>query len=160
MRSGFKNVARVTVYALSSSKNYDMVRYIGQTSRLLSVRLSQHLSTGSDTPVARWIRGELAKGRSIHIQPLEKNAVHAKAEVRWIALFKASGAKLLNCNAGGGGGQAGIKPAETIVQTKMPLSPAAAWPFPVRPVVKKRLHSDPSAHRPTASRASPTSGGS
>jgi hypothetical protein len=118
---------RVTVYALSSSESSNTVRYIGQTSKSLDERLSRHKATSAETPVALWIRGEIAKGRSIIIQALEKNAPLGEAEVRWIALFKGSGAKLLNCN--GGGGIARTKPRSSRSPAKSVIAPAA-WPFP------------------------------
>jgi len=119
----------VTVYALSSSANSNMVRYIGQTSRKLSERLSKHKCTTAGTPVANWIRGEIEKGHSIVIQVLEKKALPGEAEMRWIALFEASGAQLLNCK---GIGQNGAPPRKlrNAVQTQIAVAPAAAWPFP------------------------------
>jgi hypothetical protein len=121
---------RSTVYALSPSENPNTVRYIGQTSKTLDERLSQHKSTSASTPVALWIRSEIAKGHSIIIQALEKNAPLNDAEVRWIALFKGSGAKLLNCNRGGAGGCfARTKPPKILDPAKPVIAPAA-WPFP------------------------------
>jgi hypothetical protein len=90
MAPSARKMPRVTVYALSSSESSNTVRYIGQTSKSLDERLSRHKATSAETPVALWIRGEIAKGRSIIIQALEKNAPLGEAEVRWIALFKGS----------------------------------------------------------------------
>lgn len=123
-----RKMPRVTVYALSSSESSNRVRYIGQTSKSLDERLSRHKATTADTPVALWIRREIARGRSIIIQALEKDAPLGEAEIRWIALFKGSGAKLLNCN-GGGGGLARTKLPKTQHPTRSVIA-AAAWPFP------------------------------
>jgi len=119
---------RVTIYALSSSESSNRVRYIGQTSKTLDERLSKHKTASADTPVALWIRSEIAKGRTIIIQALEKNAPLGEAEVRWISLFKESGAQLLNCN-GSGGGIARIKRLGPQSPAKSVIAPAA-WPFP------------------------------
>lgn len=128
MAASVRRKPKVKVYALSSSESSNMVRYIGQTSKSLDERLSRHKAASSDTPVALWIRGEIAKGRSIVIQALEKNAPCDNAEVRWIALFKGSRAKLLNCNRGGGG-IARTKPPGTSGLAKSVTAPVA-WPFP------------------------------
>jgi hypothetical protein len=128
MAASARKTPRVTVYALSSSESSNMVRYIGQTSKSLDERLSRHKSTSADTPVALWIRGEIAKGRSIVIHTLEKNARRGEAEVRWIALFKGSGAKLLNCNRGGGG-LARTKQPKILSLATCVIAPAV-WPFP------------------------------
>jgi hypothetical protein len=131
--NNIKKNLRVTVYALSSSLKKNTVCYIGQTSVALEKRLAGHLSASATrrTPVALWIRKEMSKGHKILIQTLEKNALRHQSEKKWIALFSGSGAKLLNCNAGGGGGM----PSCPTVPGRGPaakgaLAPAALWPFP------------------------------
>jgi GIY-YIG catalytic domain len=120
----------VTIYALYSSASINNVRYIGYTEGSLPRRLSHHISASTDKThrVADWIRKEIARGRKIHIVPLEINTTK-NSESKWISLFSLSGADLLNCNAGCSRKVVENTGSKPIIAKKAVLSPAAAWPF-------------------------------
>jgi len=94
-----------TVYALASSED-SKIRYIGQTVRLLKVRLQRHLNDakkGGQTPRDRWIRKVLSDGFEVCILPLIENAVHHQDEIRLIEEYRRKGFDLLNLVDGGQG---------------------------------------------------------
>lgn len=83
-------------------------RYVGQTTKPLSLRLSQHRSAAkiNSRPLDIWLRG--CPGASI--VPLECNPVDKdEAERRWIAQMQISGLPILNLLSGGRKGSRGMR---------------------------------------------------
>ncbi len=99
-----KKSITVTVYGLASSQD-GAIRYIGQTTKSLNVRLAWHLSwvakRGDDSRRSRWIRSVLSHGHRVTIVSIEENAVLSEAEIRWIDHYKRSGIELVNTTLGG-----------------------------------------------------------
>lgn len=94
-----------TVYGLLSSRSPDEIRYIGQTTRSIARRLSQHLTYAKKrrTAVQLWIDREMKDGYEIILRVLVANAVFDKTEMHLIAEYRKSGSRLLNHTEGGGG---------------------------------------------------------
>lgn len=89
-----------------STEAPDVVRYVGQTCRRLHIRIREHRAhalRGKPFPVNRWVRKVFAAGFDIDLVVLEANAIPGKAEVRWIALLREQGLRLVNATAGGPG---------------------------------------------------------
>jgi len=105
------------------------VRYVGMTVRSLEARLKSHLKD-HDKKFHRgyWIR-EL---RSLGIEPVIKlleevsESQGSSAERRWIKYYRAQGARLVNGNDGGQGGQRGAAVSE---ETREKLRLAAIKQF-------------------------------
>lgn len=97
---------RCTVYGLMRSDERT-IRYIGQTTRSLSQRLSHHLCTAKDSSnqfhKANWIRKALAEGVEIKIVALVENAKLNETEKQVISQYKKTGIDLVNSNDGGKG---------------------------------------------------------
>ncbi len=93
------------IYVLSDRDG--AVRYVGTTSRKLSVRRAWHTCVarrGSTIPVAAWIRDLLKQGRRPRIERLfehENPGVAASIETAWISFLRATGYDLLNVNGNG-----------------------------------------------------------
>lgn len=91
------------IYALSDPRTGE-VRYIGATSRSLEVRLAEHLQNRRSSAYrVRWINSLLNEGvrpeiAAIAVVPL---AELSDAECRWIATYRAAGARLTNTTDGG-----------------------------------------------------------
>lgn len=95
----------VTVYGLYSPKD-GLIRYIGQTTKRVPVRLRQHLQTareGGCWPVAKWLRKLIREGHEVKIVALAENAEWNVTEIQTIARYRAEGFPLLNVTAGGEG---------------------------------------------------------
>ena len=99
--------ARV-VYALNSSREPEHFRYVGQTRKGASARLSAHLKhaqAGRQMAVWAWIRVETAAGWSISTAVLQECRDDAELnlqEARWIVSLRDEGHALVNKLAGGG----------------------------------------------------------
>lgn len=91
-----------TIYGLVDDAAPDEIRYVGRTSRKLSVRLVGHRSSargGRRQPVHDWLRKLAEAGGSASIIEIEANA-SPDAEAFHIARLLPTG-RLLNQNAGG-----------------------------------------------------------
>lgn len=98
--------AAARIYTLSDPRTLE-VRYVGMTTKSLDVRLGGHLRTAhlEKNHRARWIRSLKNAGlvpviTEIEVVPVEQ---HAEAERRWIAAYRAQGARLVNATDGGDG---------------------------------------------------------
>lgn len=99
---------QVKIYALSSSKEPENIRYIGQTGGDLKYRLSRHVhnSKTEKTHKSYWIKKELKDGNKILIKevfsvPIGDN--WEKWEIHFISEYKKMGYKLTNSTIGGEG---------------------------------------------------------
>jgi len=98
------------IYALASSSEPDVIRYIGRTKfdtpdRRLSVHL-KHAKTGGVYHLHNWIRKTQSEGSVIVARVLESNlswSKSAKREIYWIQHFKQQGFDLTNMTSGGDG---------------------------------------------------------
>lgn len=92
------------VYGLASSED-GVIRYIGQTTRSLRVRLAGHMREArkTDTRRARWIRAVLAGGHKVVLRPLVTGARWNETEMALIALYRRRGFDLVNTTIGGQG---------------------------------------------------------
>ena len=93
------------VYYLWSSG--DKRRYIGQTSEDLRRRLSKHkqqAKRGITTPVAKWVREQLAAGHLVDIEEIAgtDRSVWNRTEIDAIQIACDRGWELLNVQSGGG----------------------------------------------------------
>lgn len=96
------------IYGLSSSNDEDNIRYIGYSNQPW-VREKSHITESRQSKYHRhrWIQDVLKSGNNIKmiilrvISDIEK----FQAEIDMIKLFKSLGAKLVNGNVGGRGGQ-------------------------------------------------------
>lgn len=94
------------VYALVDPATPSEVRYIGYTRQVLGRRLSRHLRSNGRTHKDNWIRSLLSAGRRPTITELASGATMSEAlelERHYIALYRASGARLTNATEGGEG---------------------------------------------------------
>lgn len=94
------------IYGLAASSNPDRVRYIGQTTLALDLRLRLHINQArynNRTAVQKWINRHVADGDSILMITLMADAAHNWDEQRFIAEYLAAGIELLNHTEGGGG---------------------------------------------------------
>jgi NUMOD3 motif len=92
-----------TIYALCDPKTLEP-RYVGQTTRSLDLRLSEHVrqARSRDWGVHKWIRSlDPVKPKIVELEcdPPDLDT----AERKWIAELKAGGVKLLNLTVGGNG---------------------------------------------------------
>lgn len=126
---------RCRVYGLASSAD-GVIRYIGQTTKPLAIRLKQHLKEAfrQRNHRAHWIRALLARGDRLLVVELVENAVLNVTEQQVIAEFRARGAALVN-NTDGGQAFLGYKPTPEVRQ-KMS---AAAIARLSRPGERERL---------------------
>ena len=92
------------IYGLASSED-GVIRYIGQTSRSLPLRLKEHVRkcVHEEGAKAKWIRSVLAAEHKIVIRPLMKTQQWHEAERRVIALYRKHGFSLMNSTSGGQG---------------------------------------------------------
>lgn len=94
-----------TIYGLVDPETPDVLRYIGQTKKVLKARLREHIADakrGQDNYRCRWIRSLLALGRKPEVILVEivTKATVAEDEKRLIAKYKTT---LTNTTAGGDG---------------------------------------------------------
>ena len=93
------------VYALIDPM-YDSIKYIGQTTKDLSQRLSKHIYDAkreNKTKVHKWIKNLLSIGMEPSILLVKENAIWNKSEIFYINRFKETGIELLNMTEGGDG---------------------------------------------------------
>lgn len=93
---------QITIYALSSSKEPNNIRYVGK----LKERLNRHISSSKyeKTRKANWIRKELKSGNNILIKEVfivPKNDDWKKWEIHFISEHKKLGYNLTNSTKGG-----------------------------------------------------------
>jgi len=94
-----------TVYGLASSSD-GVVRYIGQTKRNLSHRLSQHIrvaNSGNNTHRSSWIRHVIKSGNCVEIIVINDNSTWNLTEIETIRKYLDSGFDLVNATSGGDG---------------------------------------------------------
>lgn len=97
---------RTKIYSLSEESGE--IRYIGKTVKSLSSRLCQHLCIARKKTHSHhrdnWLRSLLSKGILPSIALLEEvNGNGCAEEIRWISIFRSSGADLVNTTEGGEG---------------------------------------------------------
>jgi hypothetical protein len=97
---------QIKIYALSSSKTPEDIRYIGKTTGNIKQRLYRHISSSKyeNTYKSRWVNKELKKGNKIiiteiFIVPEYEN--WEKWEIHFISDYKRKGYKLTNTTIGG-----------------------------------------------------------
>ncbi len=96
------------IYGLFDPRDGEL-RYIGKTEKALGVRLSGHLcaaNQGKNTHLFNWIRLLRTMGEKPYISQIQVlNEVEDlnRAEVYWIAFFRAQGCRLTNSTDGGEG---------------------------------------------------------
>lgn len=96
------------VYTLTNPRTGE-VRYVGWTCKTLNRRLNTHIQTAVSKPPrdhrAKWILSLLSIGVRPVIEAIESGSGEgwAEAEKRWIATFRANGARLVNATDGGEG---------------------------------------------------------
>lgn len=98
------------VYALVDPDTLE-VKYIGQTTQRLNVRLNKHLNDAKRRPLAcypvyDWIRLLVAQGKRPIIEAISSNVQSDhldRLETMWISLFKTWGHELTNTSPGGNG---------------------------------------------------------
>src|SRR5688572_1257241 len=93
------------IYCLSDPDTQE-IRYIGQTTRSLKVRLNEHLSKKEMTPLTykrNWIKSILDNGKLPLIEEIDKvdNKELDFWEEHYISLYKSWGLKLTNLCSGG-----------------------------------------------------------
>lgn len=97
----------VRIYALCEYP--DIPRYVGKTVQFIGNRHKAHIRAakrGSNLPVHRWLRRQIAENAWLTIKLLEfvdGDADWASREAHWIGHFRSSGANLLNLTSGGEG---------------------------------------------------------
>lgn len=95
----------VRIYVLIDPRD-GAVRYVGQTKRTLARRFSSHLASSATCRTHRdcWIAGLLAAGLRPEIRQIDTCGPDwAECERKWIAHYRAAGAKLTNRTDGGEG---------------------------------------------------------
>jgi hypothetical protein len=95
------------IYVLKNPRTQE-VRYVGWTKRSINARMRDHISHARrkhGTHRDRWILSLLSIGLDPLVEVLEsgEGAGWADAERRWIAFYRASGARLVNATDGGEG---------------------------------------------------------
>ncbi len=99
---------RWTVYTLKDPRT-GTIRYVGWTVKSLARRLNIHIQDAVSKPArshrAKWILSLLSIGIRPVIDAIEQGQGDgwAQAEKRWIAKFRAEGARLVNGTDGGDG---------------------------------------------------------
>lgn len=90
-----------TIYTLSDP-NTGEIRYIGQTTSVLSKRLTDHIASArkGKNYLHNWIK---SVNYSPIIELLEDNAVWNESEIYWIEQFRQWGFRLVNSTKGGDG---------------------------------------------------------
>ena len=109
-------MTKCIVYGLYSSREPDVLRYVGQTTQLPKFRLAQHRNYAKrkQTAVHKWFLREVFDGFVISLRVLVEGAVFNVTEIELIELHRRNGAQLLNLTDGGEGtvgwiGNRGIK---------------------------------------------------
>lgn len=95
-------MAITTVYGLFSSRN-NVIRYVGQTDKMVWERFSGHLQdAASDFPSekARWMRDELKAGFLIHTVTMLEDCSRNIDERRMLDVYELSGHYLTNSHPG------------------------------------------------------------
>lgn len=98
----------IFIYGLRDPRTQEL-RYVGKTDKLLSTRLSQHISEAKKISKKahrhKWILQVLKDGLKPIIEPLEETDDQnwEEAERRWIARFREQGVRLTNMTDGGEG---------------------------------------------------------
>lgn len=118
-----------SVYGLSSSED-DVVRYIGQTTKPLDRRLTQHSMAANSKQTQRstlyaWIRKASRNGHIITIRLLEAECPWDEAERRWIADYRERYPGTLINLSDGGCGFSGSRSEATKAKMRKPKSEAA-----------------------------------
>jgi hypothetical protein len=96
------------IYTLKNPRTGE-VRYVGWTCKTLARRLNTHIQDAVSSPAnshrRKWILSMLAIGIRPVIELIETGSGEkwAEAEKRWIAKFRAEGARLVNATDGGEG---------------------------------------------------------
>ena len=96
------------IYTLRNPRTNE-VRYVGWTSRTAARRMNTHIQTAVNKPAtthkAKWILSLLAIGLRPAMEVIESGTGSGwgEAEQRWIAAFRAKGARLTNATDGGEG---------------------------------------------------------
>ena len=93
------------IYALKDETG--KIRYVGRTTKLLNIRLSQHLSKARSNDTSHrcnWIRTVFKRGFLPEISLLgEVSGNGAREEAAWVEYFKEEGLDLVNSTDGGDG---------------------------------------------------------
>lgn len=132
------------IYTLSSSRNIEIVRYIGQTITSLNKRLTGHKYKAKveNNHRACWIRKEISEGYEIIINEIDtaNSEDWAEKEIHYIKLFKSFGANLVNTSNGGEHNMLNRKHSiETIEKMKISRSKQIRKPHSEETKLKLRL---------------------
>ena len=124
------------VYGLKSTR-VDEVRYVGQTTRAMTKRMTQHLyyARHKKTALHKWIRREIEDGFSIYFVVFVPEAVFNSTEREVIAECRRLGYRLLN-HTDGGGGVTGFKHSDETKKRKSEIA-KAYWD---KQIVRVRWH--------------------
>lgn len=103
-----RNTAAHVIYVLTSTREPEHYRYVGQSRISLRRRMSLHLylaQHGDGRDVYEWMRTELAEGNGVHLVQIEKCAsdddVLNEREQYWIERLRSEGHDLRNMIRGG-----------------------------------------------------------
>lgn len=105
MSEATRTPIRARIYTLSDPRTLE-VRYVGMTTKTLEARLKGHLrNLREKNHRARWINSLRDAGLTPVIAEIDAVSVdrRVEAEQRWIALYRAQGARLVNSTDGGEG---------------------------------------------------------
>lgn len=110
------------IYTLKNPRTLE-VRYVGWTSLSADQRLRTHIAesvVSQKTHKQRWILSLLSIGLTPVIEVIESGTGDgwSEAERRWIAFFRASGARLVNGTDGGDGVVGWLSPEQRIERRK------------------------------------------
>lgn len=107
---------KIKIYTLSSTRNPNIIRYVGKSKQKLSRRLSQHLCAAKKAKETNyklnynynWINKELSEGYEIIIEELDsvnfqENESWEWLEQYWISQMKIWGFNITNLTDGGDG---------------------------------------------------------
>lgn len=113
----------IKIYTLSSSRNEEEYRYVGQTEKPLEERLAGHIKSSrrEKNYRANWIKKEISDGYKIIISQIDEATLDnwAEKEIHYIRLFKSFGAKLVN---GTEGGEAPMRNKKHTLETLLKMS--------------------------------------
>lgn len=132
----------VKIYSLSSSRNPEIIRYVGKTQQTLNRRLTEHYRSAKNFKKQNythnynynWINKELNEGFKILINLIEEceNSIWKEKEVYWIAYFR-SISNLTNLTDGGDGNnnqimtkESNLKRSHTLMGRKRPIKDCVA----------------------------------
>ncbi len=96
---------KIQIYALIENKTKS-IRYVGMTSISIENRFRRHIKgakEGSHLYISRWLRKIKFKAHPILLETVPSNKSWQKAEQKWIAYYRAKGARLTNLTDGGDG---------------------------------------------------------